>query len=138
MNQVMAASGATPRKFAEKIAMHNQKGAEEEAEFRKIMSECAAVKGTVTVPQPSMTPQQQQRVSFNGLGQGCTYTNSWSIKPPLTNHAVNQMAFAQGGAGGNQPGRIHLSPNFPSAVPRHGSLPNVNADANVQVQMHAN
>ena len=39
--------GATPRKFAEKIAMHNQKGAEEEAEFRKIMSECAAVKGNV-------------------------------------------------------------------------------------------
>ncbi len=34
-----------PRKFAEKIALHNQKGAEETAEFQKIMSECAAVKG---------------------------------------------------------------------------------------------
>ena len=40
----MAAPGANPRKFAEKIAQHMQKGAEEEAEFRKIMSECQAVK----------------------------------------------------------------------------------------------
>ena len=40
----MAAPGANPRKFAEKIAQHMQKGAEEEAEFRKIMSECAMVK----------------------------------------------------------------------------------------------
>ena len=29
--------------------------------------------------------------------------------------------------------RIHLSPNFPSAVPRHGSLPNVAANVNLQV-----
>ena len=27
----------------------------------------------------------------------------------------------------------HLSPNFPSAVPRHGSLPNVNAAMGTQV-----
>lgn len=27
--------------------------------------------------------------------------------------------------------RIHLSPNFPSAVPRHGSLPNVAAQLQV-------
>ena len=40
----MAAPGANPRKFAEKIAQHVQKGAEEEAEFRKIMAELAAVK----------------------------------------------------------------------------------------------
>jgi hypothetical protein len=53
---IMATTGANmnPRKFAEKIALHTQKGAEEEAEFRKIMSECAAVKGNaatnMTVP----------------------------------------------------------------------------------------
>ena len=65
---IMAATGATPRKFAEKIAMHNQKGAEEEAEFRKIMAECASVK-TPGPPDPrapgghSMpTPMQQVRV----------------------------------------------------------------------------
>ena len=56
----MAATGATPRKFAEKIAMHNQKGAEEEAEFRKIMAECASVKGPGPGPSvPSLpTPMQ--------------------------------------------------------------------------------
>ena len=60
---IMAASGANPRKFAEKIALHNQKGAEEEAEFRKIMSECAAGKGNV-VTQPQQPQQQHQpRVS---------------------------------------------------------------------------
>ena len=37
------------------------------------------------------------------------------------------------GVGSNVAGRIHLSPNFPSAVPRHGSLPNVNAGVNIQV-----
>ena len=45
----MATGGATPRKFAEKIAMHNQKGAEENAEFQKIMSEIARVKGNAAV-----------------------------------------------------------------------------------------
>jgi hypothetical protein len=34
---------SNPRKFAEKIALHTQKGAEETAEFKKIMAECAAV-----------------------------------------------------------------------------------------------
>ncbi len=58
---IMAASGATPRKFAEKIAMHNQKGAEEEAEFLKIMSECAAVKGNAVGGTIQKTPQQQQQ-----------------------------------------------------------------------------
>lgn len=63
----MAATGATPRKFAEKIAMHNQKGAEEEAEFRKIMAECASVKTPGPDPRApgghSMpTPMQQVRV----------------------------------------------------------------------------
>ena len=33
-----------PRKFAEKIQILNIKGAEETAEFEKIMSECAAVR----------------------------------------------------------------------------------------------
>ena len=37
---------SNPRKFAEKIALHNQKGAEETAEFTKIMAECAAVMAT--------------------------------------------------------------------------------------------
>jgi hypothetical protein len=37
---------ANPRKFAEKIALHTQKGAEETAEFTKIMAECAAVYAT--------------------------------------------------------------------------------------------
>ena len=69
----MATTGATPRKFAEKIAMHNQKGAEEEAEFRKIMAECASVKGTTSGPghggptgpaQNSSMPQSTPRVSF--------------------------------------------------------------------------
>lgn len=64
---IMAATGATPRKFAEKIAMHNQKGAEEEAEFRKIMAECASVKTPGPDPRApgghSMpTPMQQVRV----------------------------------------------------------------------------
>ena len=41
----MAALGASSmRKFEEKINRHRQKGIEEEAEFLKIMSECAAVK----------------------------------------------------------------------------------------------
>ena len=56
---------ATPRKFAEKIAMHNQKGAEEEEEFRKIMAECASVKvpvgpgvpGATTMTTPMQTMQ---------------------------------------------------------------------------------
>ena len=64
----MAATGATPRKFAEKIAMHNQKGAEEEAEFRKIMAECASVKGPGQPPGPGPTmptPMQQVRVRFD-------------------------------------------------------------------------
>ena len=34
---------SNPRKLAEKIALHTQKGAEETAEFKKIMAECAAV-----------------------------------------------------------------------------------------------
>ena len=66
----MAATGATPRKFAEKIAMHNQKGAEEEAEFRKIMAECASVKGPGQPPGPGPTmptPMQQVRVRFDEL-----------------------------------------------------------------------
>ena len=36
------------------------------------------------------------------------------------------------GAGLPHPGRVHLSPNF-SSVPRHGSLPNVNAGVTCQV-----
>jgi hypothetical protein len=36
-------AASNPRKFAEKIALHTQKGAEETAEFKKIMAECAAV-----------------------------------------------------------------------------------------------
>lgn len=64
---IMAATGATPRKFAEKIAMHNQKGAEEEAEFRKIMAECASVKTPGPDPRATgghsmPTPMQQVRV----------------------------------------------------------------------------
>ena len=58
---VMAAPGANPRKFAEKIAQHMQKGAEEEAEFRKIMSECAMVKQNphrVSNPDSVVTPLQ--------------------------------------------------------------------------------
>ena len=66
MNTMASTSGATPRKFAEKIAMHNQKGAEEEEEFRKIMSECAAVKtghgANIMQPQPP-----HQRVSIELL-----------------------------------------------------------------------
>ena len=57
---VMAAPGANPRKFAEKIAQHMQKGAEEEAEFRKIMSECAMVKQNphrVSTPNSVVTPK---------------------------------------------------------------------------------
>ena len=38
------AQGGNPRKFAEKIQILNIKGAEETAEFEKIMSECAAVR----------------------------------------------------------------------------------------------
>ena len=52
----MATGGATPRKFAEKIAMHNQKGAEENAEFQKIMSEIARVKGNAAMPSPRVSP----------------------------------------------------------------------------------
>ena len=37
-------SAGNPRKFAEKIQILNIKGAEETAEFEKIMSECAAVR----------------------------------------------------------------------------------------------
>ena len=36
--------GGNPRKFAEKIQILTIKGAEDTAEFEKIMSECAAVK----------------------------------------------------------------------------------------------
>lgn len=57
-----ATSGATPRKFAEKIAMHNQKGAEEDAEFRKIMAECAAVKGSAAGSNTQIQTIHQQRV----------------------------------------------------------------------------
>ena len=31
---------ANPRKFSEKIALHNQKQAEETAEFERVMQEC--------------------------------------------------------------------------------------------------
>lgn len=41
----------TPRKFAEKIALHMQRGVEGEAEFSKIMAECAAVTGSQRVSQ---------------------------------------------------------------------------------------
>ncbi len=41
------------------------------------------------------------------------------------------MMMVAGGPGGAP--RVHLSPNFPNSVPRHGSLPNVNAGVNVQV-----
>ena len=37
---------SNPRKFAEKIALHTQKGAEETAEFKKIMAECMSVKAS--------------------------------------------------------------------------------------------
>lgn len=39
----------TPRKFAEKIALHMQREAEGEAEFDKIMAECQAVTGSQRV-----------------------------------------------------------------------------------------
>jgi len=39
----------TPRKFAEKIALHTQKGVEEAAIFSKIMAECAAMTGALKV-----------------------------------------------------------------------------------------
>ncbi len=42
----------TPRKFAEKIALHTQRGAEEAAVFSKIMAECAAVTGALKVSGP--------------------------------------------------------------------------------------
>ena len=52
----------------------------------------------------------------------------------MTNPSISPMMLVgtSPGAGGIG-GRIHLSPNFPSAVPRHGSLPNVNAGVNIQV-----
>lgn len=58
----------------------------------------------------------------------------------MTNPAINQMMLgagpSSGGGGvGANGGRIHLSPHFPSSVPRHGSLPNVNAGSNIQVHL---
>ena len=41
------------------------------------------------------------------------------------------------GAPGLGVGVRHLSPNFPSAVPRHGSLPNVNAAMGIQVRYYS-
>ena len=37
-------SGSNPRKFDEKMAWHKQKAAEQEANIRKILSECQDVK----------------------------------------------------------------------------------------------
>jgi len=104
---IMAATGATPRKFAEKIAMHNQKGAEEEAEFRKIMAECASVK----------TPGPDPRAP----GGHSMPTPMQQVRTPIMTNPTSQMMLPPSG-------EIHLSPNFPNhlnAVPRHGSLPNV-------------
>lgn len=39
---------ANPRKFSEKIALHNQKQAEETAAFERIMQECNVTKVMVS------------------------------------------------------------------------------------------
>ena len=39
---------ANPRKFSEKIALHNQKQAEETAEFERIMQECTVTRVMVS------------------------------------------------------------------------------------------
>ena len=59
-NSGAGAQGAAgnPRKFAEKIQILNIKGAEETAEFEKIMSECAAVRvGTQTYHTDNVSSQ---------------------------------------------------------------------------------
>lgn len=42
---------ANPRKFSEKIALHNQKQAEETAAFEKIMREVSDATSKVCIPQ---------------------------------------------------------------------------------------
>ena len=79
----MAAGGATPRKFAEKIAMHNQKGAEENAEFNKIMSEIARVKGNAAAG-----TMQSPRVSYFSPAlrvKALVMYNLTNFRPFLTN-----------------------------------------------------
>ena len=39
---------ANPRKFSEKIALHNQKQAEETAEFERVMQECTVTRVMVS------------------------------------------------------------------------------------------
>ena len=71
----MAAPGANPRKFAEKIAQHVQKGAEEEAEFRKIMAELAAVKQGDRVSNMPCVPKLNFFFAF------VVYINNYLDKP---------------------------------------------------------
>ncbi|RZF35833.1 hypothetical protein LSTR_LSTR008939 [Laodelphax striatellus] len=63
---------ANPRKFSEKIALHNQKQAEETAEFEKIMREVsdATNKANGAASGSKQQPQQQQhlRISSQSLG----------------------------------------------------------------------
>jgi len=132
----MAATGATPRKFAEKIAMHNQKGAEEEAEFRKIMAECASVKTPGPDPRApgghSMpTPMQQVRMSTNQIQE----SDIPSIVGPMSNepgnvfmdpsaqgaHPMNQMT--SGGPGSNPMTILNpSSTNHQNHHNHHGSV----------------
>lgn len=63
-SQSSSVAASNPRKFAEKIALHTQKGAEETAEFKKIMAECAAVTSALrpggirpTQPLTNQTPR---------------------------------------------------------------------------------
>jgi len=117
----MAATGATPRKFAEKIAMHNQKGAEEEAEFRKIMAECASVKGPGQAPGPGPTmptPMQQVRMSATGNLQD---NDIPSIVGPT--HDSGGSVFMEAAGGGqpmnhmsSAPGAAHPGSSVPMAI----------------------
>ena len=61
---------SNPRKFAEKIALHNQKGAEETAEFTKIMAECAAVMATRVRTTASLRSYNVSTYFFLSYGRG--------------------------------------------------------------------
>ena len=53
---------SNPRKFAEKIALHTQKGAEETAEFKKIMAECMSVKASRVILMANILKQIYEAV----------------------------------------------------------------------------
>eukprot|EP00095_Tigriopus_kingsejongensis_P004128 maker-scaffold122_size333723-snap-gene-2.37 protein:Tk04128 transcript:maker-scaffold122_size333723-snap-gene-2.37-mRNA-1 annotation:"conserved hypothetical protein" len=96
-----ASSGSNPRKFSEKIALHKQREAEEKKEFEKMMNELKAVKG----------PSPQRIVGSNMMPHMTSPIHNGGYIPNHPTHSHQR----------------HLSPHMASAVPRHGSLPNVNA-----------